>query len=185
MSVIAAISLWLLGLYDFYRQIPTQVSRDERKTDAIIVLTGGKDRVIEGILLLKQNYAPKIFISGVGKETTIAELLEIQGLSEQEIKKLNLGKFSVGRAAVNTIGNAREAENWIRQNNIRSIRLVTSSYHMPRALLEFKKRMPGLVIIPHPVIPVDFNRDNWRNDELSRRFILREYTKYLMAKIGR
>lgn len=183
--MIAAISLWSLGLYEFYNRIPTQTTRDERKTDAIIVLTGGKDRVAEGIRLLNQKYAGKIFISGVGKDTNIIELLESQGLDKKEIKKLDPAKFAVGRNAINTIGNAREAENWITENHISSIRLVTSSYHMPRAMLEFQKRMPDLKIIPHPVIPANFHRDNWRDDELSQRFILAEYTKYLMAKIGR
>jgi uncharacterized SAM-binding protein YcdF (DUF218 family) len=184
-TVVACVTLWSLGLYEFYHRIPVKPTADERKTDAIIVLTGGKDRVAEGIRLLNQKYAGKIFISGVGKSTNIIELLESQGLSEKEIKKLDPAKFAIGREAINTIGNAREAESWIAQNNIKSIRLVTSSYHMPRALLEFKKRMPGLKIIPHPVIPANFHRDDWRNDELSRRFILAEYTKYLMAKIGR
>lgn len=178
-------SLWAVGLYDFYHHIPTQVTADDEKTDAIIVLTGGQERIGEGVKLLNNKYAGKLLISGVGKWTKDEKLLANQNLSKEELSKTDFSKITFGHEAINTIGNAKETESWVRQNNIHSIRLVTANYHMPRALLEFKKRMPELKIIPNPVFPENFKRDNWREDELTRHYIIAEYTKYILAMIGK
>jgi len=126
-----------------------------------------------------------MLISGVAKVTPKEKILENQNLPPEEIKQIDPSKIEVGRKAINTVGNAKETADWVAANNIKSIRLVTSSYHMPRALVEFRKHLPGVTIIPHPVFPADFKRDNWRNSEFTRNLILIEYTKYLLASIGK
>ncbi len=181
----AASVFWLTGLYEFYHSIPIAANTSEEKTDAIIVLTGGQDRIAEGVKLLNHKFAPKMLISGVAKTTVKEKLMEKQKLPPEEAKKIDLSKIAVGRKAINTVGNARETADWVAANNIKSIRLVTASYHMPRALVEFDKHLPGVAIIPHPVFPPNFNRDNWRHDDFTRNLILIEYTKYLLAKIGK
>ena len=181
----AVIVFGVAGLYDFYCQIPTEPTANKEKTDAIIVLTGGSDRIAEGIRLLNEDYAPKVLISGVGKSTGKEKLLEEQKLPPKEAKQTDLSKIAVGYQAINTVGNARETADWVQANHIKSIRLVTGSYHMPRALVEFEKQMPDVVIIPNPVIPTDFHRNDWRNDDFTRKLILIEYTKYLMSKLDK
>lgn len=174
------------GLYDFYQRIPASFDEKSQKADAIIVLTGGAERIAEGLRLLNKGEGKKLFISGVGKTTHFEELLEKQQLPEKETKKIDQQKVHMGKQAINTIGNAKETADWIAANNVKSIILVTANYHMPRALLEFEQRLPAEVeILPHPVFPVNFKRDQWRDDARTRKFILAEYVKYLMAMTGK
>ncbi len=184
-TVVAAFALWGIGLYDFYKQIPVTATTDNEKTDAIIVLTGGQERIAEGIKLLNHNYAPKLLISGVAREAKMEQLLEQQHLPKDEAKQVDFSKIKMGREAVNTVGNALETADWVKANNIKSIRLVTANYHMPRALVEFKKQMPDLKIIENPVFPENFQRNYWQEDQFTRRLIVIEYIKYLMAQIGK
>ena len=179
--------LLLLGseLIKFYHAIPDQPTIVAEKTDAIIVLTGGSERISEAIKLLNHGYGAKLLISGVGKDTKLSELLAEQPMPQAEKNQINYTKVAVGREAINTVGNAREAADWVSENNIKSIYLVTASYHMPRALVEFRKQMPDLKIIPYPVFPADFTKTKWREKSKSRNYILKEYFKYLAAMIGK
>lgn len=181
----AAMLFWLVGLYNFYRSIPMTMNSAPEKADAIIVLTGGQDRIAEGVKLLNSKVAPLMLISGVGKATEMNQLLQKQKLPPEQIKILDHSKIAVGRKAINTVGNARETADWVAQNNVKSIILVTSNYHMPRSMVEFKKHIPGVAITPHPVFTPEFTRDNWRDSEQTRKLILIEYMKYLMASIGK
>ena len=81
----------------------------------------------------------------------------------------------LGHKALTTYGNANETQEWITANKVKSIRLVTSGYHMGRALLEFKRVMPDLKIIPHPVEETDYGVLNWKFWELA----FSEYHKIL------
>lgn len=140
------------------------------KTDAIIVLTGGKKRIDEGIRLLTSQQSTKLFISGVHPDATLSDLLNGRKVP---------CCITLGYRAEDTIGNADEARRWVSENNIRSIRLVTSNYHMARAKLEFDRAIPDLTIYEHPV-PSDAND----NDIARRSFLeltLREYAKLIGA----
>lgn len=184
-TLVAAAILFTNGLREFYSKIPDAPTSSAEKADAIIVLTGGKERIAEGINLLNHKYAPKLLISGVGKETKVEAVVRQQKLSVKELKGIDYSKIYVGHEAINTIGNARETAEWVKQNNVKSIILTTANYHMPRALVEFRKHMPELVIIPHPVFPEDFKKQNWENDSITRSYIFKEYVKYLTARIGK
>ncbi|MCK5373683.1 MAG: YdcF family protein [Alphaproteobacteria bacterium] len=118
------------------------------KTDAIIVLTGGHLRIGKGLELYANEMAPQLFISGVHNLVT-----------DEDIKAMWHGEkplpeccITLGRDAATTIGNAQEVNKWIETNNIKTIRLVTSAYHMPRAMLEFTsildKEDVGIIINP-------------------------------------
>src|SRR5688572_9125781 len=124
----AACFLFAAGFVEFYREIPTTLSKDETRTDAIIVLTGGKNRIAEGIKLLQQGYSGRMLISGVAKETTLEQLLDAQGI---RLKGSALNKIAIGKQATSTFSNAWESSEWVHANNVQSIRLVTSNYHMP------------------------------------------------------
>lgn len=168
-----------LGLPVYYFNIASAPTNNKEKTDAIIVLTGGKERIPEGIRLLNEGLADKLLISGVDKSTKATELLDALSLSLDEIKKTDLKKVLLGRQAVDTIGNAEETASWVSNNNIKSIRLVTANYHMPRAHLEFRKKMPKLAIVENPVFPHDFRKQDWQENKATRDLIIKEYFKYL------
>jgi len=120
----------------------------ETKSQAIIVLTGGNGRITEGLRLLNDKI---------------------------QSSKINIPKdiccISLGYNSTDTITNATEVEQWVLENNINSFRLVTSSYHMPRAILEIRDRLLDINIIKHPVLTDDF--ESWKG-----RFWILTFSEY-------
>src|SRR3546814_5646529 len=89
----------------------------------------------------------------------------------------------LGYEADNTRGNAVETAAWMKDQGFTSLRLVTATYHMPRSLLEFRRLMPNIEIIPHPVFTEHFKRDDWWMWPGSSSLLITEYTKYLGAML--
>jgi len=176
-----SLGLWIGGLVNYYFLIPSQAKLDPRKTASIIALTGGKDRIAEAIRLFNEGYAERLLISGVGKDTKEIDLINNLDLSREEIEKIDFSQVGLGYEATNTIENALEAKDWSEVNKITSIRLVTANYHMPRALKLFKTTMPQMYIIPHPVFPKDFQKEEWYKNKNTIRLIVSEYNKYLLT----
>lgn len=165
------IVLWLCGYagYSIYI-IKMTPNVSQQKTDALIVPTGGAThRIKEALALHAQGFSDKIFITGVHKDVTV-----------KEIKAMYEGKLPecciiLGHIAQTTIENAEETAEWIKENNIKTVRLITTNYHMPRAFLEFKAKLQGTKIITHPVkagTPSEKTGWFWR-------LTLREYNKFL------
>lgn len=144
-------------------------------TDAIIVLTGGSNRVSRGLDLLADHKARDLLISGVHKDVKLKEILAIWGYKSP----LPDCCITLGFEAGNTLGNAIEARKWVDEHQAKSVRLITANYHMPRALLEFRHALPGIALIPHPVMPDQFNPD----DEHFWKLAFLEYHKYLISFI--
>lgn len=143
--------LWLCGFGMFTQLVRSlDAYNPEQPTDAIIVLTGGAQRVNQGLDLLAQGQAKTLFISGVGGHVTLSEILD---LWQRPIIKQDIDDCCIilDHKAKNTIQNARETKIWAQQQGIKTIRLVTSDYHMPRARLEFHASMPDVEILPWPV----------------------------------
>lgn len=146
--------MWLAGYIIFLARVTTaEIDKPIQKSDAIIVLTGGSKRIATGIKLLRQEYARHLLISGVDRRVTREDVLARHQLPEALLACC----ITLGRQARNTPGNAREAYDWVQDNNITSLRLVTSHYHIDRARLEFNAMMPGLHIETHPVRPANFD----------------------------
>jgi len=142
---------WLAGLLLFAAFIltmdkPQTTTGDQ--ADAIIVFTGGSKRIETGLTLLKQQQAPVLFISGVGPNLDIDTVYK---LWSDDDSAETLCCFELGKKATNTIGNAIETKQWASDNHISSIILVTSDYHMPRAVIELRKEMPALSVSPYVV----------------------------------
>lgn len=175
--VAGALLLWLWGLVRFVDLIPDTVEDETSRTDAIIVLTGGSLRLEKGFELLSAKLADKLLISGVDKGVHLQEVLGVAGLAPAELECC----VTLGYMAEDTGSNAIESAVWIRMNDVRSVRLVTSSYHMPRSLLEFRLTAPGVTIIPHPVFPEHVVVDEWWSRPGTASLVIREYNKYLLA----
>lgn len=165
------------GLLWFVELIPRGQEDDGASTDAIVVLTGGAARVATGLELLRQGRARKLLVSGVYRGVDVQELLRTQRQSPGALECC----ISLGYEAGTTEGNAAEARDWARREGVSSLRLVTSSYHMPRSLIEFRRAMPGMAIVPHPVIPESFRRDEWWAWPGSMRLVVGEYHKLVAA----
>jgi uncharacterized SAM-binding protein YcdF (DUF218 family) len=142
------------------------------RSDGIIALTGGAGRVELGLRLLELGRADRLLISGVGR-AEFAELARRAGVPQSLAPRVTLG-----RAAASTRGNAMEAAEWARASNIKTALIVTSAYHMPRALAEMARTLPGVRLIAVPVLPS-------HEGEAARLGLLAgEYTKYLAAELG-
>ena len=169
---------WLAGLLWFATALPSSVAEAERVTDAIVVLTGGSGRVHQGLQLLAQKRAKKLFISGVYRGVDVRELLRVSQQSPGDLECC----VALGYEADSTRGNARETAGWMREQNLHSLRLVTAAYHMPRSLLEFRRALPSAVIVSHPVFPDHVRQRDWWRWPGSASLIVSEYSKYLVAR---
>jgi uncharacterized SAM-binding protein YcdF (DUF218 family) len=167
------------GLVWFAESIADVVEDTATTTDAIVVLTGGSQRVQSGLQLLTAGKAKKLFVSGVYHSTDVTALLHAQRQSPDSVQCC----IVLGHSADNTYGNAQETAAWMRQEGYRSLRLVTASYHMRRALLEFERAMPEARIIPHPVFPDAVRRERWWAWPGTLDLIIGEYDKYLWAVV--
>jgi len=146
------ILLWAIGWIWFAVSISSmKESENSASTDAIIVLTGGPERIETGITLLDKDYADKLFISGVNDNLSREDVL-----SKWAEDKPVPCCITLGYEAKNTKQNAVETRRWIEGQNVTTLRLVTSNYHIPRAKMEFKYLMPEMEMIMHPVIQDDF-----------------------------
>lgn len=139
------VGLLLFSLTMMIMRAPRDPSQ---RTDAIVVLTGGANRVEEGLKLYEKDLGDYLLVSGVHKDVKVKELLALW-----HGPKLDESRIILDPRATTTEGNATYSIEWFNENNIKSIRLITAYYHMPRAYWEFKRRMPQLKILPYGVQP--------------------------------
>lgn len=177
MAGLAAVALWCAGLVWFAEQIPTAVPDPNSETDAVVVLTGGAGRLSVGTRLLVDKKARKLFISGVHRGVDVAQILRMLRLQGRQLDCCMV----LGFDADDTRGNARETAAWMKKERFHSLRLVTASYHMRRSLLEFRRAMPDVAVIPHPVFPQNFKARSWWNWPGTAQLLVTEYVKYLVA----
>ena len=175
-AALAALA-WGAGLFAFAAAIPSVVADTTTRTDAIVVLTGGSRRLDTGLELLSGEKARKMFVSGVYRGIDVAKLLELSKATPEEFECC----VSIGHRADNTAGNAKETAAWLKGQGLRSLRLVTSGYHMPRALLEFRHILPGAELVLHPVFTEIVKQDRWWAWPGTSSLIVSEYNKYLIA----
>lgn len=150
------------------------------ETDGIAVLTGGSERVAMGFRLLSEGRARRLLISGAHPEAGLAEIAAAAGLGAVSLA----GRVDVGHAAASTRGNAAEIAAWAGAEEMRSLRVVTAGYHMPRAMLELRRVMPEARLVPHAVPSTALRAGGalWR----PRVWMLLagEYARYLLARAG-
>ena len=178
MAFLAALA-WLGGLIWFATTVPQQVEDVATITDAIVVLTGGSERLDTGLSLLRQRLGAKLFVSGVYRGLDVNELLRLSRQKPDEVECC----IVLGYAADNTQGNANETAAWIHNQGFHSLRLVTANYHMRRSLLEFHFAMPDVTIIPHPVFPDTVKQGQWWMWPGTAHLLASEYDKFLAAQI--
>ncbi len=167
-----AVAGWLFG-FVYYMAVTQALSPQatDVKTDAIIVLTGGNNRIHTGLKLLREDSAPQLFITGVHPNYNPGHIYAMW----QGDPKIAECCITLDYVATTTIGNAQETRRWTEENNISSGRIVTSKYHMPRALLEITAQNPDLKIIPHPVTEGDIDP----RDAYFWQVIVSEYHKFI------
>ncbi len=149
------------------------------QADGIVVLTGGRDRINDAVALLIEGKGKRLLISGVNDKTTTADLVRI----EPKLHHWMDCCVDLDRKATNTIGNAAETSHWAHEKGYASLIVVTSHYHMPRALQEFHAEDPRLRLIPYPVVPVGLDLRHWWTDPTTIRLLFGEWIKYHGARL--
>ena len=176
-GVVTTMLLWVVGLLWFVHSSLTMAS-DPSRTDAIVVLTGGRLRLEAGLDLLGAGRAQKLFVSGVNPHVDRIELMRVAGHADDE----DLNRIVIGHDADNTLGNARETAGWMQQEGYSSLRLVTSWYHMQRSLLEFQRAMPQTRIVAEPVF-AGHEGEAWSGWIDVGMLTVSEYDKYLATLV--
>jgi uncharacterized SAM-binding protein YcdF (DUF218 family) len=150
------------------------------KADAIVVLTGGYQRIDQALGLLRDGAGRRLLISGAHPSASPAQIRR----TTQGSPDLFRCCVDVGYAAIDTIGNAHEITRWIGDHGYRSVLVVTNNYHMPRSLLELRRVDRRTDFIPYPVINSDLTRTAWFTEPDVLRTMLAEYAK-MAAATGR
>lgn len=178
-AVFVVVLIWTSGLLAFAARVDRSTPPgDPPDADGIVALTGGSaERIDAAMQLLEAGKAKRMLISGVSRQVTRAELQILTGAD----KPIYDCCVDLGFRAANTIGNAHETAQWARGKGYRTLILVTSDYHMPRARLELKGAMPEAVVYPYPVATPELRASRWWATSESIQRMTLEYSKYLVV----
>jgi uncharacterized SAM-binding protein YcdF (DUF218 family) len=172
----AAVLLFALGFLWFVSTLPTEEVKLQRNADGIVALTGGASRIVDAMELLAAKRGQRLLISGANRST-----------NANEISRLHPEFAQIVRCCVdfdrslNTLGNALETRKWAEARKVGSLIVVTSGYHMPRALAEIGHQLPGVTLVAFPVFSEQLRAESWWPDGFRR--VALEYLKFVFAHV--
>ena len=167
-ALAALLLVWALGFVWFAVALPEPA--DDRVTDAIVVPTGAASRVRRGLALLERHRARRMLISGTDRRVRPHELAASFGVPAALVDCC----IDLGREAVDTRSNAAETAGWVRSHHYRSVRLVTTDWHMARARFELARLLDGdVLLVGDPV-----------RSEPELMSLLTEYNKYVLRRLS-
>jgi uncharacterized SAM-binding protein YcdF (DUF218 family) len=129
--------------------------------------------------LLAGGYGKRLLISGVHRTNAASDIS--RSLSDNQ--SLLSCCVDLDRSAVNTRSNAAETRRWARERGFKSLIVVTSNYHMPRAIVELSHAMPDIQLIPFAVVGDKWRDEPWWTSGATFRLLLSEYVKYVAAEV--
>lgn len=130
--------LYLLGFVVFSVTLG-QPAKAGVRTDAAVVITGGSGRIEHAMEVLGQGKAERLLIAGADPLVTKKDLVNRLGGKARLIRCC----VDLGSESVDTRSNAEEAQRWLAKHGYRSVRLITSDWHMRRAAYEFRRALGG------------------------------------------
>jgi len=182
-TIVAALALLFvgagIGFVAFLSQLRATETVPSGKADGIVVFTGGSSRVSDAMELLAAGYGKRLLISGVHPTNAASDISR----SLPDNQSLLGCCVDLDRSAVNTRSNAAETRRWARERGFRSLIVVTSNYHMPRAIVELSHAMPDVELIPFSVIGEKWRDEPWWTSGATLRLLLSEYAKYVAAEV--
>lgn len=179
-GAILLLVMLIIGFIVFANSVDRERREPAYAADGITVLTGGVARIEEAMRLLAKGKAKRVLITGVNRGTTRAQLKRLASQGDQYFACC----VDIDKEARNTIDNATETAQWVALHRYGSIIVVTSNYHMPRALAELARALPDVTLIPYPVVDNNVHVERWWTYPGTTRLLLSEYLKYLPA-LGR
>ncbi|HEY7245747.1 MAG TPA: YdcF family protein [Xanthobacteraceae bacterium] len=168
----------MTGFAWFLWRVPAHEVELNRDADGIVALTGGASRIADAIELLAAGRGRRLLISGANPSTNSHEISRLNPEFEKWVRCC----VDIDRA-VNTLGNAIEIKRWAENRGFHSLIIVTSNYHMPRALAEISHQMPQVTLLPFPVIPERQRVEPWWTNSTTARLLLTEYVKLIAARV--
>jgi uncharacterized SAM-binding protein YcdF (DUF218 family) len=175
--IVLAVLGYAIGFVLFVSNLPVAPAMPP-KADGIVALTGGGDRLDTAVTLLERGVGKRLLVSGVAQETTKETLAKMAGGG---------ARFTccadIGYAAEDTHGNAQEAASWTHEHHFDSLVIVTSRYHMPRAMEEFSHQLPDVTLIAYPVDQSRIDLGNWWQHPQTIQLLHHEYVKYLASMV--
>ena len=175
----AALLLLVAGFLWFVAHLPVIETVPNRKADGIVVLTGYAARINDGLELLASGQGRRLLITGVHPTTRPGEISRLM----PEHQRWFTCCVDLDHSAVNTIGNAIETRRWVKDRDFQSLIVVTSNFHMPRAMAELKHRLPDTALVPFPVVSDRVRVESWWSSPSSARLLFSEYLKYIVAMV--
>lgn len=175
-AVLAALLLGS-GFLWFVGNLPEGEVPMRTKADGIVVLTGSRFRIGDALELLAAGHGRRLLISGVYPQTKLTEIAHMM----PEYSRWFACCVDLDHIALNTIGNAVETKRWAQEQGVRSLIVVTSNFHMPRALAEISHQLPDVKLVAFPVASDRIKVDSWWTSPATARLLFFEYLKYMVA----
>ncbi len=173
--------IWLIGLLAFAGRVDHSTPAAEPPvSDGVVALTGASDaRITAAMALLETGKARRMLVSGVNPTTSRAE---VRGVAKAD-RHIYDCCVDLGYQATDTVGNARETAHWVDAEGYHSLILVTSDFHMPRALLELKAALPDATITPYAIRTTELDAHHWWRTGGGLKRMTLEYCKYLIILV--
>lgn len=175
----AAVALVIGGFIWFVSSLPMQENAPAAKADGIVVLTGSAFRINDALDLLASGRGRRLLITGVYPTTRSVEIYR----QMPEHKRWFDCCVDLDHTALNTIGNAVETRRWATTRSFKSLIVVTSDFHMPRAMTEISHQLPGVALVPFPVNSERVRVEAWWSNPTTARLLFSEYLKYIVAVV--
>ena len=184
--LISASTVFFVELNNFKENILSFSKKNNKQSSNIVILTGGTNRIKDGLEIINDFKIPKIIkykilVSGTG--TGFTKLSLKKKLGPDFNSHLIQCCIELDNISKNTFTNASETFKWTKKNNIKEFILITSNYHMPRAILEFNSLMPNLKIYTYAITPKKHDIENWLNSYQTFGLVFTEYCKYIVASL--
>lgn len=147
---------------------------EENIVEGIVVLTGDKYRISEGLSLLEKKIGNKLLISGVNSKISL-NVIKNEFPKYDELFNCCI---EFDNTSSNTFENIREAYVWKLNNNINTILIVSSDYHLPRVELE-----SNILLLKEET---HYYGVEYKSQKINIRMkkLIVEYVKYLRTKVS-
>jgi uncharacterized SAM-binding protein YcdF (DUF218 family) len=169
-----------IGFVGFLSQLRGTEHRPGGNADGIVVLTGGSSRISDAVDLLADGYGKRLLISGVHPTNDTADIS--RSLPDNQSTLMHCC-VDLDHSATNTRSNAAGTRRWVHERGFKSLIVVTSNYHMPRAIVELSHAMPDIRLIPFVVVGDKWREEPWWTSGAAFRLLLSEYVKYVAAEV--
>jgi uncharacterized SAM-binding protein YcdF (DUF218 family) len=172
-----AVALLAGGFIWFVRALPMAEAAPTHKAEGIVVLTGSAFRISDALELLAAGHGKRLLITGVNPTTRSGEISSLV----PEHRRWFTCCVDLDHSATNTIGNAIETRRWAKARGFKSLIVVTSNFHMPRAMAELAHQLPDVMLEPFPVVSDKVRVETWWSNPSIARLLFIEYLKYIAA----